>query len=330
MKKKNNLLLGIVLLLVVVAAVFGIILNNRGTISKKEAAAQGENFVNSFLMQPGSIALVKEVSEEYDLYKLKMDVGAGQMVDSYLSRDGKLFFPQALDIAQIKEEMAKAPTDANAGAGAEVAAKDVPKSAKPTVELFVMSYCPYGLQMEKGIFPVVDLLGNKIDFQLKFNDYAMHGEKELQENMVQYCIQKEETNKLSSYVQCFTKAGDTEACLAEAGVNKAKNDACVAAIDKEYKITENFENNVGYSGSYPGFDVHKADNDKYGVGGSPTLVINGATVSAARDSVSLLNTICAAFENAPEECNDTSLPTASPAPGLGVGTTNSAVAADCQ
>lgn len=328
MKKKNNLLLGIVLLLVVVAVILGIASNNRGTISKKEAAAQGENFVNSFLMQPGSVALVKEVSEEYDLYKLKMDVGAGQMVDSYLSRDGKLFFPQALDIAEVREEMANTSPDDNTGG--EVPAQDVPKSEKPTVELFVMSYCPYGLQMEKGIFPVIDLLGDKIDFKLKFNDYIMHGEKEIQENLVQHCIQKEQGDKLSDYVQCFTKEGDTEGCLAEAGINKTQNDACIAATDKEYKVTENFENNIGYSGSYPGFDVDKADNDKYGVGGSPTLVINGATVSSARDSASLLNTICAAFENAPEECNDTSLPSASPTPGLGVGTTDSAVAAACE
>jgi glutaredoxin len=329
MKKKNNLLLGVVLLLVVVAAVLGIILNNRGTISKKEAAAQGESFVNSFLMQPGSVALVKEVSKEYDLYKLKIDIGSGQMVDSYLSRDGKLFFPQALDVAEVREEMANTNTNAD-GENQAAVTQDIPKSEKPEVELFVMSYCPYGLQMEKGLFPVVDLLGNKIDFELKFNDYIMHGEQEIEENLVQYCIQKEEPNKLNDYVSCFVKAGDTEGCLVEAGVNKSKNDVCVEATDKEYKIMENFANKVGYTGSYPGFDVYKEDNDRYGVGGSPTLIINGVEVSAARDSASLLQTICGAFENAPEECNNTDLPTATPSAGLGVGTTNTAVAAACE
>lgn len=321
--------MGVVLLLVVVAAVLGIILNNRGTISKKEAAAQGESFVNSFLMQPGSVALVKEVSKEYDLYKLKIDIGSGQMVDSYLSRDGKLFFPQALDVAEVREEMANTNTNAD-GENQAAVTQDIPKSEKPEVELFVMSYCPYGLQMEKGLFPVVDLLGNKIDFELKFNDYIMHGEQEIEENLVQYCIQKEEPNKLNDYVSCFVKAGDTEGCLVEAGVNKSKNDVCVEATDKEYKIMENFANKVGYTGSYPGFDVYKEDNDRYGVGGSPTLIINGVEVSAARDSASLLQTICGAFENAPEECNNTDLPTATPSAGLGVGTTNTAVAAACE
>lgn len=329
MKKKNNLLLGVVLLLVVAAAVLGIILNNRGTISKKEAAAQGENFVNSFLMQSGSVALVKEVSKEYDLYKLKMDIGSGQMVDSYLSRDGKLFFPQALDVAEVRGEMANTNTDTG-GENQPAVTQDIPKSEKPAVELFVMSYCPYGLQMEKGLFPVVDLLGDKIDFELKFNDYIMHGEQEIEENLVQYCIQKEEKNKLNDYMDCFVKAGDTESCLVEAGVNKSKNDACVEATDKEYKVMENFANNVGYTGSYPGFDVYKEDNDRYGVGGSPTLIINGVEVSAARDSASLLQTICGAFENAPEECNNTDLPTATPSAGLGVGTANTAVAAACE
>jgi len=49
-----------------------------------------------------------------------------------------------------------------------------------------MSYCPYGTQIEKGILPVINALGNKIKFSLKFVDYAMHGKKEIDENSRQY------------------------------------------------------------------------------------------------------------------------------------------------
>ncbi len=45
-----------------------------------------------------------------------------------------------------------------------------------------MSYCPYGTQAEKGILPVVALLGDKIDFKLRTVHYVLHGDKEDLEN----------------------------------------------------------------------------------------------------------------------------------------------------
>ncbi|MBU3941884.1 MAG: hypothetical protein KKF74_03150, partial [Nanoarchaeota archaeon] len=49
----------------------------------------------------------------------------------------------------------------------------MPKKDKPEVELFVMSHCPYGTQIEKGMLPVARLLGDKIDFNIRFCSYAM-------------------------------------------------------------------------------------------------------------------------------------------------------------
>jgi hypothetical protein len=102
----------------------------------------------------------------------------------------------------------------------------------------------------------------------------------------------------------------------------------VATTDAKYKITENFKNKVGFKGSYAGFDIYKEDNAKYGVGGSPTLVINGKTVETGRDSATLLSTICAAFNNQPAECK-TTLSNETPAPGFGTGTTAGSAAASC-
>ncbi len=58
-----------------------------------------------------------------------------------------------------------------------------------------MAYCPYGTQEEKGILPVVNTLNNKIDFKVKFCDYAMHGKQEIDEQLNQYCIETEQADK---------------------------------------------------------------------------------------------------------------------------------------
>ena len=188
------------------------------------------------------------------------------------------------------------------------------------MELFVMSHCPYGTQMEKGILPVVDLLGNKIDFEVKFVYYAMHGKDEVNEQTRQYCIQEEQNDKYTAYLSCFLKAGNTDACLAEAKVDNSKLQSCVNATDKKFDISKNFNDQSSWlSGRFPLFNTHKADNEKYGVAGSPTLVINGAQASAGRDPASLLRAVCGAFNEAPAECSQT-LSSASPAPGFGEGT----------
>ena len=286
----------------------------KAILSPEEAKAKAEKFINENLVQAGTEVNIKGVTEEGGLYKIVVNVG-GQDFDSYLTKDGAKFFPQVLDMnaAAAKTDTSDA---AASGSGSEVATK----SDKPTVELFVMSYCPYGTQIEKGILPVIGVLGDKIDFTLKFCDYAMHGEAELKEQLNQYCLQKEQPDKLNSYLNCFLEAGDGEGCLGKTGINKSKLGACVSATDKEYKVTEKFNDKSTWSGGqYPVFDVYKAENDAYGVQGSPTLVINGAQVTSERDSASLLATICSAFNTAPEECSK-SLPSTAPSPGFGSGT----------
>jgi hypothetical protein len=290
-------------------------------LNETEAKTRATEFINSYLMSPGSKATITEISKEYGLYKLKVDI-VSSVVDSYLSRDGKLFFPQALNIDEVNS--GKNDTAA-AGADAAPAAEVSNKNDKPVVELFVMSHCPYGTQAEKGILPVVEALGNKIDFQIKFNSYAMHGETELLEEINQYCIMTEQPKAYNAYLKCFLAAGESAPCLTEAGINQSSLSSCATKTDDKYKITENFKNKVGYQGNYPGFDIFKDDNTKYNVGGSPTLVINGQQISSNRDAASLLKTICSAFNTQPEACK-TVLSSDVPAPGFGTGTTAAASA----
>ncbi|MFA7087942.1 MAG: hypothetical protein WC146_01225 [Patescibacteria group bacterium] len=314
------------IILVIVLAIIGIFLfkNSDKTLTEEEATLKAETFINEFLMASGNKATIKDITTEYGLYKLKLDV-ISDVVESYISKDGKLFFPQALDIDEINATKGDSAVQGGEDRSVEVSVK----KDKPTVELFVMSYCPYGTQVQKGILPVLETLGNKIDFELKFCNYIMHGEEEIDENLNQYCIQKEQPEKLNAYLQCFLEAGDSAGCLTTAGVNKSKISSCISKTDKEYDVKENFKNKIGYQGNYPGFDVNKTDNSKYNVGGSPTLVINGQEVSSGRDSASLLKTICSAFTEQPEECN-TVLSNVSPSAGFGFSTNGGTVNGGCE
>jgi len=204
----------------------------------------------------------------------------------------------------------------------------MPKMEKPVVDVFVMSHCPYGTQIEKGILPVLRLLGDKIDFNMRFVYYAMHGETEVNEQTLQYCIQKEYNDKYLDYLECFLKEGKTDECVEEVRLN-GKLDECIAQADEEFSITENLNDESKWSGGrFPLFNVDKELNEKYGIRGSPGLVINGVVASASRDPASLLDAICTGFIEKPEECSE-ELSSTNPSRGFGYEETGSASTGSC-
>jgi hypothetical protein len=175
--------------------------------------------------------------------------------------------------------------------------------------------------MEKGMIPVVKQLGDTIDFNLKFVNYAMHGEKEVKEQLNQYCIEKDQNEKFLPYLTCFlgTDGGDTagETCLAETKIDQAALTSCTEETDAEFSIMANLEDKEGWlNGRFPKFMTHNDENVQYGVQGSPSLVINGAKVNSGRDAASILNLVCSSFETQPEECT-AELSAEAPASGFG-------------
>jgi hypothetical protein len=277
----------IVVLVVVVLLVGGSIAfkvyQKRTDIGPIAAKAVMQKFVDENV-KPGAKTEIKDPVKQSGLYKVSITVEK-QDVDAYLSLDGKLLFPQAIDLEKEK----------NAGKNDQAAATKTEAENKtdvPVVDLFVMSYCPYGLQMERGVLPAIETLGNKIKFNLKFVPYTLHGQKEVDENLNQYCIEKTQSSKLGAYLKCFWKdsTGKADVCMRTVGINSVQVKTCVTDTQKQLNPTEK------------DFNVNKEDADKYAVQGSPTMVVNGTTISSGRDSASVLKGICSGFINQPDEC----------------------------
>ena len=283
-------------------------------ISQDKAADLVLNFVKA---QAGEGAELVDVSSESGLYKVTV-LFQGSQVPLYLTKDGKNLVQGVLPLTLL--DLQPKPSES------QPSTEDIPKTDKPKVELFIMAMCPYGTQVEKGIIPALEALGDKVDFNLRFVSYAMHGKNELDENTNLYCVQKEAPEKLYDYMKCYLGVNDPskwESCISDVGISKSKIDACVSSTDSEFKITELFNDKSSWNGGkYPQYNVDKDLNTEYGVKGSPTLVINGQVISSARDSASYLDAICQAFNNAPEECG-TKLSSDSPSPGFGYDTSGS-------
>jgi hypothetical protein len=282
-------------------------------------------FVNENLLADGEkVSKVVITKKSGLLYFVDITLPGGTVVKSAFFKDNSkggidYFFPTAMNVPDTKAATKKAKEEAKQNnQTAPVAGASLPKSDKPVVEVFVMTYCPYGTQIEKGLLPVMKALGEMADIQIKFVSYTMHGAKEFTENLAQYCINKEQPTKFWPYLECFLKEADSAGCLASNNIDTAKVTACATATTEQYQLVSTGTN----------FPIHKDANVKYGVQGSPTLVINGVEANSGRDSASLLKTICSAFNTQPAACA-TVLSSATPAPGFGTGTTNSTAAASC-
>jgi hypothetical protein len=285
-------------------------------VSADEAGKNFIDYLNS--IAEGEIKLVG-VEDSGNLYIVTVEY-EGEEIPVYVTKDGSYYTTTLL------------PIEAPAGPDSNVNVQDVPKSEKPKVELFVMSHCPYGTQAEKGIIPAVEALGNSIDFDIRFVYYAMHPSAgEVQEQLNQYCIQEEQESKYLDYLKCFLKEGKGDVCLTETKIDKTKLSSCVSKIDKQFEIMKNLnDNSLWMSGSYPLFNIHADLNEKYGVGGSPTLVINEKTASSGRSPNDYLQAICGAFSegSAPSACS-TSLSTTTYSPGFGYEASASTGSATC-
>lgn len=329
---KSNLIisLGAVVVILIVVAVInfgGGIFKFDKNLNPDEAKAKAEDFINKNLVQ-GTTASVTEVTDySKSLYKLKVKVGENE-IDSFISKDGKEFFPQSMKIDEIANATDNSADGEDSATPTVSNLEDIVKADKPKVEVFVMSHCPYGTQIEKGIVPVMETLGDKADIQIKFVNYVMHDQIELEDNVRQYCIDKDQKSKYIGFLNCFLKSGDSKSCITSTGVDQKKLDSCFSETDKKFGLMKAFNDKSTWNSSFPPFSIHDAENEAYGVQGSPTVVINGSQVESGRDSASLLAAVCAGFNNKPAEC-DAKLSSASPSAGFGEGTATGATDASC-
>ena len=205
------------------------------------------------------------------------------------------------------------------------------KSDRPKVDLYVMSYCPFGTQAEKPFLGIMKKFKDVADIDVKFVQYVMHtSQGEWEENLLQYCIKTTQKEKFVPYLECFLQAGDSKWCLKKAKIDEAKVNSCIAETDKKFKIKEKLADKTQ---RFPEFPIDKETALKAWVQGSPTLVINWLKIDGVdRTEKGFAEIICKTFKTQPAICKDLSkFSTKSYKPGFGFDNTQSswASAASC-
>ncbi len=295
-KLRNNPWIASTIILGLIVLVLGF--SNVGITENVSKENAGENLV-SFLnkqVPEGEVSLVSS-GEKNGLYEVVIEYKQEEY-PFYVTKDGEKYTSSLMPVSLSTSS-------------SDTQEQEIPKSDNPKVELFVMTHCPYGTQAEKGVIPVFKSLGDKINSEIRFVHYFMHGEVEEEETYRQLCIREEQNDKYLNYLECFLEGdgnvdsngymangNNPDICMARVGINKQEVENCVNNRAEDYYAEDS------------------ALSQGYGVSGSPTLVINGKIVSSGRSSSDYLNTICQAFNDAPEECSE-ELSSETPIPGFG-------------
>jgi len=272
-------------------------------MSKNEIATKSIDYINKNLLSGGQTATLVGSSEEAGVVKITIKVGETQF-NSYATKDGKLLFPQAFSMNEtannaVASDNSNSRPSQPAADQIKQACDSTQKSADPVLEAYVVSQCPFGLQMQRVL---ADIIANAPDLdQNIFVRYigsisngkitSMHGDEEAQENLREICVRDEQRSKYWKYVSCHIKAGDVDSCLVSAGIDANKLDACMS------------DNKRGLAYAKEDFDL----NAKYGIQGSPTLVMNGKEISefsfGGRTSEAVKTMICCAYDKQPGVCS---------------------------
>ncbi|MFA5347522.1 MAG: thioredoxin domain-containing protein [Methanoregula sp.] len=259
-------------------------------------------YINTNLASPGQTATLINITENNDIYTIWSRYG-GRDLSLYATRDCTLLFTTAINM--------------NAAAATPVPTQPPKKSARPVVDLYVMSFCPYGTQAETVMRPVVDLLGQKADISVRYittvsgptidSVNSLHGPPEAKEDLTQLCILKSSPEKFWDYLKYFNNQ-----CY-PVWQNVTLLDSCRKNVTATLGIDlPKIETCANDAEGLTLVEMDATESDGVGASASPTLIINGVKYAGARTPEAYKQAICNSFDTVPTECT-TTLSTASAA-----------------
>jgi len=286
----------IVLALVLLAQVTGILpLTGLTSSSGQDVGNKAVKYINENLVEQGSTATLTSVKDVGNLYEI-VTTYKGNKITVYASKDGNYLFLNGINMAQTTTTTTPQVFNPT-------------KQAVPEVNLFVMSFCPYGTQAEQLMKPVVDLLGSSTNLAIRFivnvqgttvdSIQSLHGVNEVAEDLRQVCIMKY-YNQTTYWNYIMQFDSNCPSYVNDA----AQLDTCWKAAANKYGIdTAKIQSCANSTDAINLLKADEALTNQYGVSGSPTLIINGATYNGARSSDAFNQAICSGFTTKPAGCS---------------------------
>ncbi len=178
-------------------------------------------------------------------------------------------------------------------------------SEKVELSFHIMSKCPFGVKVLQAITPVLEKMGENVDFSVEYIGRekdgeltSMHGEPEVQGNVLQLCADKHgDQEQWLAFLKCQNEdwrkiPEGWEKCAEAAKIDKAKMKSCYEGDEGKGLLKDSFK---------------KSQDAK--ATGSPTIFLAGEPYRGGRSESSFGRALCAKFEDAkPKYCEDIPAP----------------------
>jgi len=186
--------------------------------------------------------------------------------------------------------------------GTTLPAATTPKYSGEKVKLdfYVMSQCPYGIQVVNAIAPVVKQLGGALDLSINYiggddgsgNFNSLHGQNEVLGDIVQLCAMKYEPVKYIDMFTCMNEKStgipaNWESCAQKYSMDSQAIKSCYEGAEGKQLLSASFKK---------ASDVQAS--------GSPTIYLKGKRYSGGRTTNDFLRAVCAEFSAKPDACKN--------------------------
>ncbi len=296
-----KLLTGILLILLVVSVFTGGF-NMDGAVTSEGitlAEAEGKvlDYVNTNLLQAPFTAELESSEDAGSLYKLTILV-AGQKVDSYITKDGKIFFPQGFQL----DEISQAATTESAKLDVSIDDDAVKGNADAPITIVEFSefQCPFCKKFfDETYLQIVKDYVDTGKVKYVFRDFPLEFHPNAQKAAEAAECAGEQGKYWEMHDALFTNQDKLDivslkSYAKELKLNTVKFDACLDNGDMAEEVKKD-----------------AVDGQSYGVSGTPAFFINGKLISGAMPYSAFVTEIEAALaevegatvpvDNSPEE-----------------------------
>lgn len=171
-----------------------------------------------------------------------------------------------------------------------------------TIDLYVMSQCPYGVQAEDIIFEAVKNLGeDNFDLNVEYivsplgdgTFQSLHGQPEVDGNMVQLCAESVDETKFLDFILCMNE---------QAQLIPNNWETCANDLDYDVEsIRTCFEGQEGIDLLTESAIISQEAQ----ASASPTIFVNEKAYSGGREQIDFERAFCEAFgKEKPKSCAD--------------------------
>lgn len=260
-------------------------ISGKSVLTAQKAANKAVEYINNYLLQPGTSASLLSVKNSGYLYSAQIDIG-GRTYDSYITKDGSLLFPSAVDLTEIPDTQPTQPTET---ARLDVSIDDDTikgdKNAPVTIIEFSDFECPFCTRFYKNTLPQLEeeyIKTGKVKFVYRDFPLSFHANAQKAAEAAECAAEQNKFWEMHDKLFEEGVKGGVDSFkqfASELGLDTAEFNDCLDSDKMTSEVKKDF-----------------ADGQKAGVSGTPAFFINGISLSGAQPFESFKQVIEAELE----------------------------------